>query len=269
MIQERGTMKEIVLDLETEKEFKEVGGKDNMHLLGISVVGVYQYDSDSFRAYEKEEFPALEQILKETSLLIGFNIKHFDLPVLAPYMSFGVNDIPILDLMDGIEQHLGFRVSLDNLSRCTLGASKSGMGLEAIQWWREGKKDKVKEYCLQDVRLTRDLYEFGKREGFVLCETRDRGRVRVQVDWKQPVIAPKKVLEDALAKRVAVEIEYALDTKKNTLRTVDVHSISKDTFEGFCHTRQGVRVFQLHKVTRATLTNETYHLHNDVQGSLI
>lgn len=172
-----------VLDLETERELREVGGKQNIHLLGVSVAGVYERAGDTFCAYEKEEFSALEDILRKSDLVVGFNINQFDLPVLAPHVSLTVAELPVLDLMNDVERSLGFRISLDNLSRATLGAQKSGHGLEAIKWWRDGEKQRVKDYCLQDVRLTRDLFEFGKEKGYVLADTRDRGRVRVNVRW--------------------------------------------------------------------------------------
>jgi len=99
--------------------------------------------------------------------------------------------------MSDVERGLGFRISLDNLSRATLGMGKSGAGLEAISWWRAGEKDRVKEYCLQDVRLTRDLYEFGRKNGFVLADTRDKGRVRISVGWAS-IEAPKVVSREEL-----------------------------------------------------------------------
>lgn len=263
-------MSELVLDLETEREFKEVGGKENMHLLGISVVGVYRYENDLFHAYEKEEFPALEEALKLSSRLIGFNIKHFDIPVLKPYLTFALDGVPVLDLMGDVERHLGFRVSLENLARATLNAGKSGVGLEAIGWWREGKKDKVKEYCLQDVKLTRDLYEFGKKAGHVFCDTRDRGRVRIPVTWGRVKNSSREILEDAFRKRLSVEIEYAGDGNGPTSRRkVDIYAINASTFEGFCHLRQGMRIFHLDKVHMAVLTSESYKLQSDVQRTLI
>ncbi len=180
-----------VLDLETERELREVGGKSNLHLLGVSVVGIYERGKDTFTALEKEEFSLLEDALRSTDLLIGFNIRHFDMPVLAPHISLHTQDLRLLDLMDDVERSLGFRMSLDNLSRATLGAGKSGMGLEAIQWWRAGEKEKVKAYCIKDVRLTRDLFEFGRSRGYVLADTRDKGRVRVPVRWAEA--EPRKI----------------------------------------------------------------------------
>ena len=75
----------IVFDLETKKEFAEVGGYRNVHLLGVSVAGVYNYSDSSYRAYEEHELGGLEDLIAGASLLIGFNSKHFDNQVLQPY----------------------------------------------------------------------------------------------------------------------------------------------------------------------------------------
>jgi len=44
-------MSYLVLDLETQKEFSEIGGRNKVHLLGVSVVGTYDSDNDTYRAY--------------------------------------------------------------------------------------------------------------------------------------------------------------------------------------------------------------------------
>lgn len=266
-------MNTLVIDIETEKDFREVGGKQNMHLLGVTVVGAYQYANDVFYAYEKEEFSQLEGVFASTQLLIGFNIRHFDIPVLQPHTKFDLGQLEVLDLMDDVERALGFRMGLDNLSRATLGVGKSGVGLEAIDWWREGKKDKVKEYCLQDVRLTRDLYEFGKKNGFVLGDTRDRGRVKISVKWAETTPAVKKILMDAFNRRVAVLVDYAVDgagmKKQQQKRKIDIHSITQGSFTGYCHLAQNIKKFHIERVMSVIPTDESYILQHDVQQSLI
>jgi DEAD/DEAH box helicase domain-containing protein len=177
---------EIVLDLETQKSFQEVGSRHNHHLLGISVVGVYSYRDDSWRTFEESELDKLEALLLTTRRIIGFNIKGFDLPVLAPYLNTPIHTLPVLDLMSAVEQTLGFRMSLANLVAHTIGGAKSASGLDALQWWKEGKLDLIKEYCLQDVRVTRDLYEFGKKSGHIFCQTRDGRTVKIPVAWQSP-----------------------------------------------------------------------------------
>lgn len=175
---------ELVFDIETKKSFQEVGGKYNMPLLGVSVVGAYSYADDSFRCYEEKDFPELEELLRTSPRLIGFNSKHFDVPVLQPHIRVPLVSLSHLDLMEDIETYLGFRVSLDNLAKSNLGVQKSAHGLQAIQWWQEGNMDAIKKYCLDDVRITRDLYEHGKKHGHVLAETRSDPRVKVPVTWQ-------------------------------------------------------------------------------------
>ena len=160
-----------------------------MHLLGVSVVGVYTYADDTLRCYEEKDFPLMEEVFRNASRIIGFNSKHFDVPVLQPHVKVPLASIPHLDLMEDVESHLGFRVSLDNLAKMNLGTQKSGHGLDAITWWREGKLDMLKKYCLDDVRITRDIYEFGKKNGHVVAETRTEPKVSIPVKWHMPVTA--------------------------------------------------------------------------------
>ena len=175
---------EIVLDIETKKSFQEVGGKQNMHLLGVSVVGVYSYAQDKFKAFEEKEFAELEEMLASADRVIGFNSKHFDFPVLQTCVRINLAHVGHLDLMEDVEKGAGFRISLDNLAQASLGVGKSSNGLQAITWWREGNVEAIKKYCLDDVRITRDLYEYGKKNGRVMFDSRDaRATVSVPVTW--------------------------------------------------------------------------------------
>ena len=180
---------ELVFDIETKKSFQEVGGKQNMHLLGVSVVGVYTYADDTLRCYEEKDFPFMEEVFRNASRIIGFNSKHFDVPVLQPHVKLPLISIPHLDLMEDIESYLGFRVSLDTLAKVNLGTAKSGHGLDAITWWREGNMKMLSKYCMDDVRITRDVYEFGKKNGHVAAETRSDPKVTIPVHWHMPVTA--------------------------------------------------------------------------------
>ncbi len=153
----------IVLDLETQKDFSEVGGRCNLHLLKVSVVGIYDYSDGKYKAFEEKEIPQLEQILREASLIIGFNIKRFDFPVLQPYLSLDLGKVPYLDIMEEFVKARGHRISLVSLAQATLGEGKSGSGLEALRLYRMGDIKRLKDYCLDDVRLTKELYEYGMK----------------------------------------------------------------------------------------------------------
>ncbi len=154
----------IVLDLETQKSFDEVGGR-NLHLLRVSVVGIYLLVEDQYMIFEEKEISKLEEILNGAGLIIGFNLNRFDLPVLQPYLSIPVSQFPTLDIMQEIAKMVGHRVSLQSVAQATLKESKSGHGLEAIRFFRQGEMDKLKKYCLDDVRLTKEIYEYGLKHG--------------------------------------------------------------------------------------------------------
>lgn len=177
--------KKIVLDLETQKTFDEVGGRNYQDLL-ISVVGIYRYDTDSYECYLENELHHLENLLIDAELTIGFNHRKFDFPVLQRYFQADVAQFPMLDLMESIANTIGHRVSLDSVAQATLQVGKTGHGLDAIDYYRKGELEKLKAYCLNDVKITKEVYDFGVRHGHVYYLTRDgTDRRSVRVDWGQ------------------------------------------------------------------------------------
>ena len=186
---------DIVFDIETQKSFEEVGlphgkagGQGNFEKLGVSVVGAYLYGENKYLTYEEHEIPAFEKLLQNAGRVIGFNIHHFDLAVLQPYISWNLKNLSTLDLMDDVKKSLGHRLYLDSLADATLGVRKSGDGLQALRWYKEGKMDEIKKYCLKDVEITKNLYEFGVKNGHVLFYSRDAGgKVAIPVAWEKPI----------------------------------------------------------------------------------
>ena len=48
---------------------------------------------------------------------------------------------------------------------------------------KQGNLDKIIDYCRQDVAITRDLYFFGRKNGYLLFRNKAKKIVRVVVDW--------------------------------------------------------------------------------------
>lgn len=265
-------MRDIVFDIETEKAIGEVG-KDNLVDLGVTVVGIYDYQTGAFKTFEREEFKELVELFKKTDRLIGFNSNHFDIPILNAYIDFNLYDIPHLDLMSDVEIGAGIRIALGSLAEVTLGVGKSGNGLDAIRWWREGEKQKVKDYCLQDVKVTRDLFEYGKHHGKVFFEERKTGRRKeIPVTWGEKDMDIQSTIRQGFEKRIAVRIEYKVRAGFKEVRewaTVDIEEIRPDSIATFCHETKVKKVFQLSDITGAGLTGMSYRLAEDVQQSLI
>ncbi len=178
-------LKKVVLDLETQKLFEEVGGRGKNHLLKVSVCGIYESASARFSTFSERELPRLGEILQNADQIIGFNIKDFDFEVLRPYFNFDIGTLPYLDIIADVQKQLGHRISLDAIAQATLGRGKSGNGKEAILYWRSGRIDQLKKYCLEDVRITRDIYNYGFNNGKILFK--DFFNIKeIPVLWQEP-----------------------------------------------------------------------------------
>ncbi len=149
---------EIVLDIETQNTFQDIGVY-NPARLSISLVGCYFYATDSFESFFEADLPKLWPRLERAERVIGYNLFGFDYPCMQSYYAGDFRKIPTLDLLLEIEKRLGFRIKLDDVAQATLGVGKSGHGLQAVEFWHKGELDKLRDYCLQDVRVTRDVYE--------------------------------------------------------------------------------------------------------------
>ena len=161
-------LKKIVLDLETQKSFQDVGGRGKNHLLKVSVACIYDYSTDKYYSFEEHEMAKLSPILQTADQIIGYNIKDFDFEVIQPYLNFDIFQVPYLDLLAEIEKSLGHRIKLDLVAQGTLGSGKSGNGLEAILYFNNGRMDLLKKYCLDDVKITKQIYDYALRNQKVL-----------------------------------------------------------------------------------------------------
>jgi DEAD/DEAH box helicase domain-containing protein len=164
-------MDQIVFDIETKNSFADVGGQENLKKLDVSVVGVYSYKDDAYSCFEENELGKVKEVFKRSDLLIGFAVKRFDLPVLEKYFypkdDFDFYSVPCFDILEKIEESLGQRIGLGELAKANLGTGKMAAGLEAIEFYRNREMEKLKEYCLTDVKLTKELYEMLKSQGYL------------------------------------------------------------------------------------------------------
>jgi len=151
--------------------------------VGISVAVVYDSASDSFSVYREEETAGLIAHLQQLELVVGFNNKRFDNRVLSAYTDVDLSRLPTLDILEEVHNRLGYRLSLERLAEKTLGIRKSGSGLLALQWFKEGQFDKIIEYCRKDVQITRDLLLFGVEKGYLLFQNKAGQTVRCPVDF--------------------------------------------------------------------------------------
>jgi DEAD/DEAH box helicase domain-containing protein len=171
-------------DLETQKSAEDVGGWSNIHKMGLAVGVVWDSLDREFFTYEEKDSAKLVEKLRTADLAVGFNIIGFDYTVLQPYSDFDLQEINTFDMLVDVKKNLGFRLSLNHLAQHTLNAEKSADGLVSLQWYKEGKINKIIQYCKQDVEITRELYLYGEKNGFVKYESRSGNPRDLKVDWK-------------------------------------------------------------------------------------
>lgn len=152
-------MKKVVFDIETKNTFQDVQSGDPK-ALDMSLVCIYDYSTDSYHSFFEEDLPKLWPILETAEMLIGFNSDHFDIPILSKYYPGNLSVIKSLDILKEIKKSLGRRISLNEIADATLNKGKIGHGMDAIKWWRTGELEKLKRYCLEDVKITKEVYEF-------------------------------------------------------------------------------------------------------------
>jgi DEAD/DEAH box helicase domain-containing protein len=117
--------------------------------------------------------------------VIGFNVNRFDYRVLQGYSAFDFTTLNTLDILEEIHNHLGYRLSLAHLAQETLNSSKTADGLQALRWWKQGRINDIIAYCKMDVKLTRDLFEFGRQKGYLIFRNREQKKIRIPVNWQK------------------------------------------------------------------------------------
>jgi len=179
----------VVFDLETQLSAAEVGGWNKTYLMRVSCGVVWDNRSDEFTTYFEQDVPKLIEHLQAADLIVGFNCIGFDYSVLRGYSSYDFRKLETLDMLREIKEQLNFRVSLNSLAQATLEEEKSADGLQALRWWKQGRLDLIEKYCRDDVRITRDIWRFGRDRGYLLFDRKKEGRMRIPIDFKDKVIA--------------------------------------------------------------------------------
>jgi DEAD/DEAH box helicase domain-containing protein len=174
----------VLFDVETLRSAENVGGWHRAHRMGIAVAVALRLEEGRFETFLEPEVPRLVELLKSADLVVGYNSKRFDYAVISGYTGEDYRrTLPSLDLLESLHGILGVRVGLGHVARETLGRDKSADGLQSLEWVKQGRFDLVEAYCRQDVEVMRDVYLFGRREGYVLISDKVAGRVRVPVEW--------------------------------------------------------------------------------------
>ncbi len=188
-------MKIIVFDLEIKNPIDGVKVTwDDHDKMGISVGVAFSYNSGEYHIFMDDNLSDLWRLLKEAHLITGFNIKHFDVPLLLAEMinlvkrtpgDYTISSLTTTEAIVQLEREAeviqnkcydimveskfkacqvdkftpGFK--LDDHLRATYGEwwMKTADGAEAPRMWQEGRHGELISYCTGDVHRERLIFE--------------------------------------------------------------------------------------------------------------
>ncbi len=177
----------VVVDVETQYLSNEIGGWKNLDKMLVGCAVTYSFLTDDYEVYSYAGINDLRERLLAADEVVGFNLWRFDAPVI---FEMKLDDWFKSDIFKKLEHkqndllrriwiskgldpstfggaHKG--LSLATISEATLGCSKdTSLGAEAPNLLREGHIDLLHSYCIRDVKLTRDLYTFIDKYGYVI-----------------------------------------------------------------------------------------------------
>ena len=177
-------MDTLVLDIETKNTFVDVGGRQNMLQMLISVVCVYSYQKNEYLIFDETRFEDLKKLLSVPAVIVGFSSNKFDIPLLNHHLGLTLNEYPRVDLSDEIEQRTGRMIGLGALAKLNLGKDKKGVNVGAKDLYNAGKFEELYEYCRHDVELTKELYDGVQKNGYILIpNTAKTGVKKVSIQF--------------------------------------------------------------------------------------
>lgn len=136
--------------------------------MGVSVIGAYDYVEQRYRAFCADNLDAFMELCSRRTPLVSFNGVAFDDKVIAADIGPMPGALRYDILVEiwraaGLEQrfartsHEGY--GLDAMCEANFGIRKSGNGALAPILWQSGKIGEVIDYCLNDIRLTKRLFD--------------------------------------------------------------------------------------------------------------
>ena len=197
-------MSVLAIDLETKNMSYDIGGFGNTHMFQVSTVATWDGNNGTVYVDEPVESFAksghtikplaelkydLDNHFQKGGLLLGHNIKGFDLPVLRDAMDIYcinkyIKEEQFIDTSRILLKEHGERFQLKNLVKCTMNDAKLMESSDAPKLWKMGQYDDVVEYCMKDTQLVYDLWKYGQDNGIVKAFSLEKGEHKeLEVMW--------------------------------------------------------------------------------------
>ena len=160
----------VVLDIEAKKEVTDWSQPE---LAGMGSAVTY-HPTDLFKLWRPNEITELVAYLNAADLIVGYNLKGYDLPALERLTGTKITTT-VYDLCEYVSEALERRVKLVEVLEATLGLAKTGNGADAPKLFQAGKFKELFEYNVNDVLLEYLLFREARDRGYLLVW--DSGRL--------------------------------------------------------------------------------------------
>lgn len=182
----------VVYDCEIENVIDGVNVTWSTHdKMGLSVACLYDYRTDDWHVYLKNDLQAICDRLKTADLVVGFNTEGFDEKLLRGLGGDMPEKIKNFDMLYHSRIATGWNpkdrfpkgLRLDNHLEHMFGKEnmKTTHGENAPIWWQEGRHGEVISYCLADVKRERMLFEHIVEHGWVSTEEHGKRYIDLSV----------------------------------------------------------------------------------------
>jgi len=175
-------MKKLIFDIETKNIFSDVQS-DNPVDLDLSVISIHDSATNKYYSFLEDNLDEMWHFFEDADLLITFNGNHFDIPLLQKYSPLNLSSKNHLDIFAEVEKSIKKKIGLDAIASTTLGTTKSANGLQAVAWWNSGEIDKIIKYCEQDVKVTKDVYDYAlKNQKLFYIDRKTNEKTEIKLD---------------------------------------------------------------------------------------
>lgn len=185
-----------VFDAEIKKRIEECSrGWQSHDEMGVSVLVIFDYASMRYRVFDDRNAAEAVAILSTYDLVVGFNTVGFDWKLLKATWPGMFKDLKINNIPDGAVVQADGRISrdfdilyeiwlslgldphnfnpkthggykLDDVAWETIRMRKTANGALAPIMFQEGRYADLVDYCIEDVRIEKTLFEFVAKHGF-------------------------------------------------------------------------------------------------------
>lgn len=173
----------LYLDIETQHIMSDFPGgwKNQENYKNIRIAELGTLLNGEYKTFEEDNVTDLIFDLAKVNTIVGHNISQFDYAVLKYYYGNYVINKLQQKTFDTMLEFQKFTpkagwVALDDIAQRNFGMKKTEDSIKIPEMWRNGEKEKVKQYLLNDLKMTEQFYLHGKKGHNFKFEYKEYGK---------------------------------------------------------------------------------------------